>query len=87
MAKPIKIEMIHDLVCSWCPIGYQHLKQALAWLIDEIQASVQFLPFALHPVLSIKLIISFFGLKRSGVRVRAEDHTKGGLCHAQRYWQ
>lgn len=45
--KQIKIEMIHDLVCSWCPIGYSNLKQALHNL--NIEADWYFLPFELNP--------------------------------------
>jgi predicted DsbA family dithiol-disulfide isomerase len=47
--KTIKIEMIHDLVCSWCPIGYNHLKVALERIEDDVTADIQFLPFQLNP--------------------------------------
>ena len=45
--KQVKIEMIHDLVCSWCPIGYTNLKQALNNL--NVKADWYFLPFELNP--------------------------------------
>lgn len=47
--KTIKIEMIHDFVCSWCHIGYHHLTAALEDLKGEIQAEIHFLPFELNP--------------------------------------
>lgn len=43
----LKIEMVHDPVCSWCPIGYANLKQALRNL--EIEADIRFLPYELNP--------------------------------------
>jgi len=45
--KTLKIEMIHDVVCSWCPIGYANLKQALKNL--AIEADIYFLPSELNP--------------------------------------
>jgi predicted DsbA family dithiol-disulfide isomerase len=45
--KKLKIEMMHDVVCSWCPIGYANLKQALKNL--AIEANFNFLPFELNP--------------------------------------
>jgi len=50
MAKAkIKIEMIHDVVCSWCPIGYSNIKAALVRLEDQLEAEITFLPFELNP--------------------------------------
>ena len=45
--KKLKIEIIHDLVCSWCPIGYNNIKTA----IDNLGITVDFhfLPFELNP--------------------------------------
>ncbi len=49
--KVLKIEMIHDVVCSWCPIGYANLKQALHNL--EVEADFHFLPYELNPDMGI----------------------------------
>ncbi|MCR8923580.1 DsbA family oxidoreductase [Dasania sp. GY-MA-18] len=43
----IKIEVIHDIVCSWCPIGYANLQRALRKL--AITADIYFLPYELNP--------------------------------------
>lgn len=43
----VKIDMIHDLVCSWCAIGYQHLSTAATELGVELQFS--YLPHQLNP--------------------------------------
>jgi len=45
--KILKIEMVHDVVCSWCPIGYANLQQALHNL--DIEADIHFLPYELNP--------------------------------------
>lgn len=48
----LKIEMVIDLMCSWCPIGYRNLQAALDLLSCEITASVHFVPLQLIPRLS-----------------------------------
>lgn len=49
--KTVHIEVVHDLVCSWCPIGYANLQKALTNLQIKtgMQADVHFLPFELNP--------------------------------------
>lgn len=48
--KTLKIEMIHDIVCSWCPIGYSHMRKAISQL--NINADFHFLPYELNPDMS-----------------------------------
>jgi len=48
----VKIEAIHDLVCSWCPIGRSNLKAALKILDKQIVVEIQYLPFELNPEMS-----------------------------------
>ena len=45
--KILKIEMVHDIVCSWCPIGYNNIKTAIDNL--DIEVDFRFLPFELNP--------------------------------------
>ncbi|MFT6908454.1 MAG: putative DsbA family dithiol-disulfide isomerase [Oleiphilaceae bacterium] len=45
--KRLKIEMVHDVVCALCAIGYANLQQALRNL--SIEADIHFLPFELNP--------------------------------------
>ncbi len=47
--QTLKIEMIHDVVCSWCHIGYQNISKALERLSNEISAEIHYLPFQLNP--------------------------------------
>ena len=39
--------MVHDIVCSWCPIGYNNIKTAIKNLNLEVEFN--FLPFQLNP--------------------------------------
>jgi predicted DsbA family dithiol-disulfide isomerase len=48
----LKIEMVIDLVCSWCPIGYRNVQDALDVLRHEVSADIHFLPYQLNPGLS-----------------------------------
>jgi predicted DsbA family dithiol-disulfide isomerase len=45
----IKIEQIHDVVCSWCPIGYSNIKAALKQFDKQIEVDFKFLPYELNP--------------------------------------
>ena len=58
--KKLKIEMVHDIVCSWCPIGYSNIKTAINNL--NIDVDFHFLPFELSPNMSEngELIASYF---------------------------
>jgi len=58
--KKIKIEMVHDIVCSWCPIGYQNIQTAIRNL--NIEVDFHFLPYELNPAMpeSGETIASYF---------------------------
>ncbi|MCJ8321537.1 MAG: DsbA family protein [Colwellia sp.] len=45
--KKLKIEMVHDINCSWCPIGYNNIKTAIIDL--NIDVDFHFMPFELNP--------------------------------------
>lgn len=47
--RTFKIEMIHDLVCSWCPIGLRNVQQALRQLDEPVSVEWHFLPYELNP--------------------------------------
>ncbi len=47
----LKIKMVTDLVCSWCPIGYRNITKALTHFEDKIDTSFHFLPFELNPAM------------------------------------
>ncbi|TQV82687.1 DsbA family oxidoreductase [Exilibacterium tricleocarpae] len=47
--KPLKIDLVSDIVCPWCIIGYLRLQQAQRQLLDELQFEVTWRPFELNP--------------------------------------
>ena len=50
--KVLEVGFIHDLVCSWCPLGYARLAEAIEVLSSELEIRVRYLPFQLNPQLS-----------------------------------
>jgi len=47
--KHLTIDIVSDVVCPWCAIGYGNLRQALNQLERNIQVDVQWHPFQLNP--------------------------------------
>ncbi|MEM9539085.1 MAG: DsbA family oxidoreductase [Cyanobacteria bacterium P01_E01_bin.42] len=46
---PLKIEIVSDVVCPWCIIGFKRLELALSRCSDRIQAELHWHPFQLNP--------------------------------------
>lgn len=49
MAEQFRIDIVSDVVCPWCYIGWSRLKQAGQALAGEIELDVHWLPFELNP--------------------------------------
>lgn len=49
MPTQITIDIVSDVSCPWCIIGYKALQQALDNLAPNIQASITWQPFELNP--------------------------------------
>ncbi|WP_339723538.1 DsbA family oxidoreductase [uncultured Paraglaciecola sp.] len=49
MTTQLKIDIVSDVSCPWCIIGYQALNQALSNLAPGIQADITWQPFELNP--------------------------------------
>lgn len=49
MASKLQIDIISDVVCPWCIIGYKHLMQAIDELGVKDQVEIQWQPFELNP--------------------------------------
>ena len=47
--QTVKIDLVSDVVCPWCPIGYARLQQAMELLGAELQFEVEWHPFLLNP--------------------------------------
>lgn len=45
----LRIDIISDVMCPWCAIGYLGLKQALEELKGELKADIHWQPFELNP--------------------------------------
>ncbi|KJY84582.1 DSBA oxidoreductase [Vibrio galatheae] len=49
--KKIRIDIVSDVVCPWCIIGYKRLERALTTLEAEVEADIQWHPFELNPAM------------------------------------
>ena len=47
--KSIRIDIVSDVVCPWCIIGFKQLQRALGELGDEVEADLHWHPFELNP--------------------------------------
>lgn len=48
--KTLKIDIVSDLACPWCPIGYRHLVAAMEMLAaDGLTFAIEWQPFQLAP--------------------------------------
>tara|TARA_R110001592_G_scaffold363221_3_gene681667 strand:+ start:61999 stop:62646 length:648 start_codon:yes stop_codon:yes gene_type:complete len=49
MKKTIKIDIVSDVVCPWCTIGYKRLEKAISEMGIQDQVSIEWQPFELNP--------------------------------------
>ncbi|WP_435314553.1 DsbA family oxidoreductase [Cellulophaga fucicola] len=49
MAEKIKIDVVSDVVCPWCAIGYKRLEQAIKEMGIEDKIELEWQPFELNP--------------------------------------
>ena len=49
MADKIKIDIVSDVVCPWCTVGYKRLEKAIAELGIQSQVEIEWQPFELNP--------------------------------------
>jgi predicted DsbA family dithiol-disulfide isomerase len=52
--KNFKIDIVSDVMCPWCVVGYKNLETALSELKDEIKAEITWHPFELNPDMPIE---------------------------------
>ncbi len=45
----LKIDIVSDVVCPWCVIGFRNLKKAMHELQTELNFEVSWKPYELHP--------------------------------------
>ena len=49
MPAPVTIDIVSDVVCPWCIIGYRQLQQAVGTMGDRVEVGVRWHPFQLAP--------------------------------------
>ena len=47
--ETLKIEIVSDVVCPWCVIGFINLKKAMEELKEELTFKITWKPYELHP--------------------------------------
>lgn len=52
MKRTIKIDIISDVVCPWCAIGYKRLEKAISEMGIQDQVEIEWQPFELNPDMS-----------------------------------
>jgi len=45
----LRIDLVSDVACPWCAIGYRRLEQALETLAGEVEVELVWQPFELNP--------------------------------------
>jgi predicted DsbA family dithiol-disulfide isomerase len=46
---PLRIDIVSDVVCPWCIIGYKQVEKALGMLDQPVDAAIWWHPFELNP--------------------------------------
>ena len=78
----LKIDIVSDIVCPWCVIGFRNLKTAMEELQAELKFEIFWKPYELHPEIPQEgydkklYMLQKFG--SSGVRSPYEEITKVG---------
>jgi len=47
--QPLRIDIVSDVVCPWCIIGYKQVERALTLLPEPVDAEFHWHPFELNP--------------------------------------
>ena len=82
MSSMITIDIVSDVVCPWCVIGYKRLQKAIEELDIADKVKVQWQPFELNPDISLEgeNIIEHmsykYGMKADEVKAYQEDRKK-----------
>jgi predicted DsbA family dithiol-disulfide isomerase len=52
--KELKIDIVSDVMCPWCVVGYNNLDSALTDLNDQLSANIEWHAFELNPDMPIE---------------------------------
>ena len=47
--QPLQVDIVSDVVCPWCIIGYKQLMKALAGFSEQFEVAINWHPFELNP--------------------------------------
>ena len=50
----LQIDIVSDVMCPWCIVGYKGLESALEQLAPDVEATINWLPFELNPQIPIE---------------------------------
>ncbi len=53
-AMPLQVDIVSDVVCPWCIIGYKQLMKALAALPGQFDVTIRWHPFELNPGMPVE---------------------------------
>jgi len=54
MKEKLKIDIVSDVVCPWCTVGYKRLAKAISELRVEDQLEIEWQPFQLNPFMPVE---------------------------------
>lgn len=54
MEEKLKIDIVSDVVCPWCTIGYKRLEKAISELGIQDQVEIEWQPFELNPQMPVE---------------------------------
>ena len=93
-AMLLRVDIVSDVVCPWCIIGYLQLQKALAQMPGEFELDIHWQPFELNPVMPAagqdlgEHVAQKYGstpAQSRGARQRLVDHQQVVVSIPQRY--
>lgn len=78
MSKKIKIDIVSDVVCPWCTVGFKRLEKAITELGMEDQVEIEWQPFELNPAMPAEgqNVIEHITEKYGSTRAQQEESTQ-----------
>ena len=46
---PLQVDIVSDVICPWCIVGYKQLMKALQSMTDQFEPTIHWQPFELNP--------------------------------------
>lgn len=77
--NPLHIDIVSDIACPWCAIGFARLRQAMAQVDQKIQISYQWRAFELDPEAEPEPILAALARKYG----RTEDEMRSAQAQMQ----